>query len=80
MITGWAGLAALLLLLLLLCVASVSLGAGTFSFSALAGGPDAERAWRLLLVSRVPRTLALLLAGMALAVAGLLMQILVGDR
>ena len=30
MITGWAGLAALLLLLLLLCVASVSLGAGTF--------------------------------------------------
>ena len=80
MMTGWAGLAALLLLLLSLCVASVSLGAGSFSFAALAGGPDAERAWRLLLVSRVPRTLALLLAGMALAVAGLIMQMLVRNR
>ena len=79
-ITGWAGLAALLLLLLLLCAASIGLGAGSFSFAALAGGPDAERAWRLLLVSRVPRTLALLLAGMALAVAGLIMQMLVRNR
>lgn len=77
---GWAGLAALLGLLLVLCAASVSLGAGQLSFDALRGGPEAERAWRLLLVSRVPRTLALLLAGMSLAVAGLIMQMLVRNR
>ena len=77
---GWAGLAVLLGLLLVLCAASVSLGAGQLSFDALRGGPEAERAWRLLLVSRVPRTLALLLAGMSLAVAGLIMQMLVRNR
>ena len=76
---GWAGLAVLLGLLLVLCAASVSLGAGRLSFDALRGGGRA-RAWRLLLVSRVPRTLALLLAGMSLAVAGLIMQMLVRNR
>ncbi|WP_162978412.1 iron chelate uptake ABC transporter family permease subunit, partial [Pseudomonas aeruginosa] len=59
----------------------VSLGAGQLSLSALWGaGEDAERAWRLLMVSRIPRTLALLLAGMSLAVAGLIMQMLVRNR
>ncbi|PFS55062.1 iron ABC transporter permease, partial [Bacillus cereus] len=68
-------------MLLALCAASVSLGAGQLSLSALWGaGEDAERAWRLLMVSRIPRTLALLLAGMSLAVAGLIMQMLVRNR
>ncbi len=75
------GLAALVVLLLAMCAASVSLGAGTLSWSDLAGGGgQGERAWRLLMVSRVPRTLALLLAGMSLAVAGLIMQMLVRNR
>ncbi|MBO9356133.1 iron chelate uptake ABC transporter family permease subunit [Bordetella petrii] len=73
-------LAAALLALAALCLASIGLGAGPFSYGALLGGPGAERAWQLLMVSRVPRTLALLLAGMALAVAGLLMQMLVRNR
>ncbi|MGE8636713.1 MAG: iron chelate uptake ABC transporter family permease subunit, partial [Achromobacter piechaudii] len=80
-ISGWGGMAGVVLVLVALCAASVSLGAGKLSFTALWGsGEEAERAWRLLLVSRVPRTLALLLAGVALAVAGLIMQMLVRNR
>ncbi|WP_028355596.1 ABC transporter permease [Bordetella petrii] len=74
------GLAAALLVLVALCLVSIGLGAGEFSYAALLGGPDAARTWQLLMVSRVPRTLALLLAGLALAVAGLLMQMLVRNR
>ncbi|WP_144633604.1 ABC transporter permease [Bordetella genomosp. 13] len=77
---GWGGLALVAALLVVLCVASIGLGAGDFSFGALLGGPDAARTWKLLLVSRVPRTLALLLAGMSLAVAGLIIQMLVRNR
>ncbi|CAJ50266.1 Putative iron ABC transporter, permease protein, partial [Bordetella avium 197N] len=76
--TGPLGLAAAGVLLLALCLISIGLGAGQFSYAELFGG--AERAWQLLMVSRVPRTLALLLAGMSLAVAGLLMQMLVRNR
>lgn len=80
-ISGWGGLTAVVVVLLLLCVASISLGAGQMHWTALwNGGEEGERAWRLLLVSRVPRTLALLLAGTALAVAGLIMQMLVRNR
>ncbi|WP_312428402.1 iron chelate uptake ABC transporter family permease subunit [Achromobacter sp.] len=80
-ISGWGGLTAVVAALLLLCVASISLGAGQMPWAALwNGGEEGERAWRLLLVSRIPRTLALLLAGTALAVAGLIMQMLVRNR
>ena len=80
-ISGWGGLAAVLALLAVLCAASVSLGAGQLSLGALwGGGEEADRAWRFLMVSRVPRTVALLLAGMSLAVAGLIMQMLVRNR
>lgn len=67
------------LLLLTLIPVSVSIGAGDFSFADLWDGPESA-AWQLLLISRVPRTLALLLAGMSLAVAGLIMQMLVRNR
>ena len=40
---------------------------------------DAE-AWELLWISRLPRTLAVLLAGTAVAVAGLIMQLMVRNR
>lgn len=77
---GPAGLVLMTLLLAGLCLASISLGAGKFSLWDLFGGPQAERTWQLLWVSRVPRTLALLLAGMSLAVAGLIMQMLLRNR
>lgn len=39
-----------------------------------------EAAWRLLVLSRVPRTIALILAGASMAVSGLLMQMMVRNR
>jgi len=58
---------------------SVGIGAADFSFAGLLAGTQSD-AWQLLMVSRLPRTLALLLAGMSLAVAGLIMQMLVRNR
>lgn len=70
------GLAALALLLL----AAASLAAGPHGFApgemlgALrAGDPDAH-AWRILMHVRLPRTLAAVMAGSALAVSGLILQ------
>lgn len=68
-----------LLLTVVLVAASVAIGAGDFSFAGLLAGTGSD-AWQLLVVSRLPRTLALLLAGMSLAVAGLIMQMLVRNR
>ena len=62
-----------------LVAASVAIGAGDFSFAGLLAGTQSAD-WQLLVVSRLPRTLALLLAGMSLAVAGLIMQMLVRNR
>ena len=74
-----AWLALPLLLTAALVALSVAIGAGDFSFAGLLAGTQSE-AWQLLVVSRLPRTLALLLAGMSLAVAGLIMQMLVRNR
>lgn len=71
---------ALLAALAVLAGLSMRIGAGDFSFTDLLSGPDRERAWQLLVISRVPRTLALILAGAALAVAGMIMQMLVRNR
>lgn len=43
-------------------------------------GSATERQWLSLLASRIPRTVAVLLAGAALALSGLLMQLLVRNR
>jgi len=62
---------------------SVGIGAGDFSFAALLGAAETRAgadSWLLLVVSRLPRTVALLLSGMSLAVAGLIMQMLVRNR
>ncbi|WP_137173067.1 ABC transporter permease [Massilia sp. HP4] len=74
-----AWLALPLLLTAALVALSVAIGAGDFSFAGLLAGTQSD-AWQLLVVSRLPRTLALLLAGMSLAVAGLIMQMLVRNR
>ena len=74
---GW--LALVLAVALILSLLSISIGAGDFSFAGLLAGTDTQ-AWQLFAVSRLPRTVALLLAGMALAVAGLIMQMLVRNR
>ncbi|WP_457587112.1 ABC transporter permease [Ensifer canadensis] len=62
--------------ILLLAVVSVLTGVGS-----LASGLEADgRGWLLIVESRVPRTLALMLAGTGLAVAGTIMQMLARNR
>lgn len=61
-----------------LAFASVMLGAIDVSVADVLAGD--ERAIDVLWLSRIPRTLAILLAGSAMAVAGLLMQMLVRNR
>eukprot|EP01031_Cornospumella_fuschlensis_P004916 gene4916-6147_t len=62
--------------ILLLAVVSVLTGVGS-----LASELDGDgRGWLLIVESRVPRTLALMLAGTGLAVAGTIMQMLARNR
>ncbi|WP_286135786.1 ABC transporter permease [Arthrobacter sp. UCD-GKA] len=62
----------------LLAVVSLFVGVSDVSLPMLlAGDPEA---WDLLWISRVPRTLAVILAGTAVAVAGLIMQLMVRNR
>ncbi len=65
-------------LTLVLAGVSLFVGVGEVSLGALLG--SGERETRLLLASRLPRTLALLLAGSSLAIAGLVMQMVVRNR
>ncbi|RZJ16185.1 MAG: ABC transporter permease, partial [Haliea sp.] len=76
--TYW--LVALSFLVLALAGASVFVGASQVSLlTLLSAHPDAM-ASQVLVVSRIPRTLALILAGMSMAVAGSIMQMLARNR
>nr|WP_246653966.1 ABC transporter permease [Azospirillum formosense] len=63
----------------LLAVWSLFVGVSDVSLATLFGGAT-DQATQVLLVSRLPRTLALILAGAAMAVSGLLLQMLVRNR
>lgn len=67
------------LLVLLLALLSLNLGASQMRLLHLLTQPD-DRVTQVLLASRLPRTVALILAGAALAVAGLLMQMMARNR
>lgn len=60
-----------------LVIASIFVGAGDLALSRLA---DNSQALQLLFASRLPRTIAALLTGAALAIGGLIMQSLVRNR
>lgn len=62
----------LLLTLIILSIASLFVGVGQLSFSSLITGN--ESSWHLLYTSRIPRLVAVLLAGAGLSIAGLIMQ------
>ncbi|MGY1729862.1 ABC transporter permease [Geodermatophilus sp. SYSU D01062] len=63
-----------------LAVASLSIGVSDVSpLSVLTGGSDGTAAF-LLVASRIPRTVALVLAGASLGIAGLIMQMLVRNK
>lgn len=69
-----------LLLFLLLTLLSVGIGVSDLELGTLFGSGEKSRSLQVLLVSRIPRTLAVLLAGASLAVAGLIMQMLARNR
>jgi iron complex transport system permease protein len=73
------------LLLIVAALAALSLislliGASDLSLAALLSPDEGQQATQILLSSRIPRTLSLILAGMAMAVAGTIMQMLTQNR
>jgi iron complex transport system permease protein len=65
---------------MILALISLLIGASDLSLAALFSPQEGERAVQILVVSRIPRTVALILAGTAMAVAGLIMQMLTQNR
>ncbi|WP_245273025.1 ABC transporter permease [Microvirga lotononidis] len=65
---------------MVLALISLLIGASDLSPASLLSPQDGSQATRILVVSRIPRTVALVLAGMAMAVAGLIMQMLTQNR
>lgn len=63
-----------------LAVVSLFVGVSDVSLATLTSGALDGRAIDVLLVSRIPRTLALILAGGSMAIAGLVMQMVVRNR
>ena len=63
-----------------LAVVSLFVGVSDVSLATLTSGALDGRATEVLLVSRIPRTLALVLAGASMAIAGLVMQMVVRNR
>ncbi|MER1997152.1 MAG: ABC transporter permease [Arthrobacter sp.] len=63
---------------LMLAVVSMFVGVSDVSLSSLLTGD--EHAWNIFWISRVPRTLSIILAGMALSVAGLIMQLMARNK
>jgi iron complex transport system permease protein len=63
--------------IVVLAVLSVMIGAARFDLMAVLSDPED---FRLLTLSRLPRTLAALLAGASMAVSGVIMQLLVRNR
>lgn len=65
---------------LALVVVSVFVGVSNVTPAALFSGAEEGRAVEVLLASRIPRTLAIILAGASMSIAGLVMQMLVRNR
>lgn len=76
---GYTLLAAALAVLAL-AAASLFIGVSDVSLGALLSSAPDDRPLQVLLISRIPRTLALILAGASLSVAGLIMQMLTRNR
>ncbi|WP_051476629.1 iron chelate uptake ABC transporter family permease subunit [Arthrobacter sp. Br18] len=73
-----AGLTAAATGVLCLAVVSMFIGVSDVSLSTLLAGDSA--AWDVFWISRVPRTLSVVLTGMALSIAGLILQLMVRNK
>ena len=65
---------------LCLAVFSLFVGVSDVSLAGLFSASAEDRAMQVFVISRVPRTIAILLAGSSLAIAGLVMQMIVRNR
>ena len=63
-----------------LAIASLFIGVSNISLPGLLSASPEDRPMQVLLISRIPRTLAIILSGSAMAVAGLVMQMIVRNR
>lgn len=63
-----------------LAVISLFVGVSDVSIASLLSSAPADRPMQILLISRIPRTLAIILSGAAMAIAGLVMQMVVRNR
>lgn len=63
-----------------LAILSLFVGVSDVSLGALFSDTPESRDVQVLLISRIPRTLAVILSGMSMAIAGLVMQIIVRNR
>lgn len=73
-------LAGAIILTIVLAIASLFVGVSDVSLGTLMSSGAEGRAMQVLLISRIPRTLAIVLSGAAMAVAGLVMQMVVRNR
>lgn len=67
-----------LILLLMLIIISISVGVADFSWAKLFD--ETDNSIELFWVSRLPRTLALILTGASMAIAGMMMQVVLKNR
>ncbi|KKC38169.1 iron ABC transporter permease [Devosia epidermidihirudinis] len=65
---------------LILAVISLFVGVSDVSIGALLSSSAEDRPMQVLLISRIPRTLAIVLSGASMAIAGLVMQMVVRNR
>jgi iron complex transport system permease protein len=79
-IRSYLTLLAAALAVLGLAAASLFIGVSDVSLAALLSSAPGDRPLQVLVISRIPRTIALILAGMGLSVAGLIMQMLARNR
>lgn len=63
-----------------LAIVSLFIGVSDVSLAGLMSSSPADRPMQVLLISRIPRTLAIVLAGSSMAIAGLVMQMIVRNR
>lgn len=77
---GWLVPAGAVISLVVLSLASILVGVGHVDVAALLSGRADPDTLRLLFVSRVPRTAAIILSGMAVAIAAVIMQMLFRNR
>ncbi|HWJ87529.1 MAG TPA: ABC transporter permease [Pelagibacterium sp.] len=69
-----------ILMTVILAIISLFVGVSDVSIHSLLSSSPEDRPMQVLIISRVPRTLAILLAGSSLAIAGLVMQMIVRNR